>query len=204
MITEPVTGISFESPQAGRAVGVELSVSIQGRIAACTAAKLQQGGYLGDTEVPELLADYKEYVTWAATSQGTSCDFLHYLARRQAGKHGLGVESEVKIMHKLLRGRLNESVFYWSVGSFPSRTMTLYEQYPSVREVCTLLLCPAVYTGGDSIIHVTALNPVAGLVAAEWIRHDISLLENRDEPFVYPFMVDFPCWDSMQHQHFQP
>lgn len=172
-------------------------------IAASTAAHLQRGGYLADTEVKDILSAYNSSLMQLGSPRFVAGDFLHFLAQHQAKKHGIPMEGEIKRMHKLLHGQLNDSVFYWSLGQLPGRALTFYEQCPSLRGICELLLCPSVFAGEENILHVAALNPVAGLVAAEWIRHDYPILEQRDEPFIYLFMMEFLWWDAMQHRHFR-
>ena len=83
-------------------------------------------------------------------------------------------------MQKLLRRRLHDHVHYWSLGLLPSFDQSLYEQFPSLKEVCEILLCPAVFAAEDCIVHVAALNPMAGMVAAEWIRHDALVALDSD------------------------
>lgn len=198
-ITDTITGISFLPPEP--AAGLSAAVSVLESIASCSASHLQQGGYIADTEVMGLLGGYRTHLTGSGTLPANR-DFLAFAAMQQSRRHHVPPEGEVSRMQRLLRQRLHDEVHYWSVGMLPGRVTSLYDHCASLRVACSLLGCPAVLSGDDSIVHVASLNPVSVLVAAAWIRHEIAQSANRDIPFVFPFIVDLATWDSLQQRHF--
>jgi hypothetical protein len=198
-VTDTITGISFLPPEPSS--GLMAAINVLESIAACSVNHLQQGGYMADTEIHGLLQGYHSHLT-SGGSLPACRDFLAYTALHQARKHAVTPEGEVSRMQRVLRQRLHDEVHYWSVGMMPGRPNSLYEPCPSLRVACSLLGCPAVLSGDDSIVHVASLNPVSALVASAWIRHEITHSGQQEPPFVFPFIVDLATWESLQQRHF--
>ncbi|MDA0814289.1 MAG: hypothetical protein O3C21_18100 [Verrucomicrobia bacterium] len=201
MIFEPVTGISFPPPDPGTCATIELGISILEAIANCTAIHLHRGGYLaGEHEKQEVLAAYRSHLAVSAPGAKEN-DFVLFLADYQALKHAIGRDGEIKRIHKILQRQIYERIHYWSLGNLSDPSHALYVQCPSVRVACELLVCPAI-CANDDIVHVAALNPFAGLVAAEWIRNDAGQIRFGEQPFVFLLMVEFAAWTTLHKRHF--
>lgn len=172
------------------------------RIATTTARHLRQGGYLSEQESSVLLAAYPKTLQTASTC---GHDFLLFTAEVQvAKKPSLTVEGEVARMQKVLRGSLNERVHAWSFGPLPGRPSSLYDHCPGLRAVCSALACPAVLAGETSIVHIVSLNPIAALVSAFWIGHELNRLAEGESPFVFCFVAELPAWQLLVQRHFAP
>lgn len=200
MIFEPITGISFSPPAFGASADVELGISLLERVADCTATHLQRSGYLGDKERREILELYSSHLASEPASHSTSRDFLMFLGEDRSQRHAIPRDGEVKRMQKSMRRHLYDRVHYWSLGAMQTAPHLLHERSPSSKVACDLLLCPALCPAND-IVHVAALNPFAGMVAAEWIRQD-GIEGMREEPFVFTIMVDISSWLPLQRRHF--
>ncbi|HYF35826.1 MAG TPA: hypothetical protein VD994_11080 [Prosthecobacter sp.] len=196
MPVEAVTGINVPSPPP--AANISSMFPTLEEIATCCVKHLRAGGYISEAEGKEVLTSY----LCSLTSRNPPKDFLLYTAEVQGAKHSLGIESEVSRMQRLMRGSLHERVHYWTFGPLPGRAASLYDHCPSVREACAVLGCPAVVAGETSIVHVASINPVAALVASALIVHEVSKGDDADAPFVFPFLIDLPGWNSLLHRHF--
>lgn len=196
MPVESITGIAFPgvSPAMG---GAEVQPVLE-RIAGCCLKHLRQGGYVSDDEAVTLLTAYQKSLQPAVRPR----DFIVFVAEAQAARHKVTVEGEVQGMQKLLRHSLNDRVHAWSFGLPPGRATALYEHCPALRPVCAALGCPATLAGETSIVHVASINPVAALVAAFWIDHEVTRVAGGDSPFVFPFLVDMPSWNTLCQRHF--
>lgn len=203
MIFEPVTGISFPPPAPGASASAALGISILEGIASCTSTYLVRGGYLGDEEKVEVLNAYREHIAGLSIPVPMSNDFLIFAAEYQAQKHAIPRDGEIQRMHKTLRQNVYEPVHFWSLGAVPDPSHSLYVQCPALRGACEMLQCPAI-CANDDIVHVAALNPFAGMVAAEWIRHDAALTRFGERPFVFTLMVEFTSWTTLRQRHFDP
>lgn len=170
------------------------------RIAQTTARHLRQGGYLSDQESDSVLAAYPKTLQ---DHTRPAHDFLLFIAEVQSAKKtSLSVEGEVTRMQKVLRGSLNERVHGWSFGTLPGRPTSLYDHCPGLRQVCSALGCPSVLAGETSIVHTVSLNPIAALVTAFWISHELNRQAEGDAPFVFSFVADLPAWQPMIQTHF--
>lgn len=196
MPTEAITGISFPSP-ASTADTAAMNEVLRA-IAECCVNRLREGGYLSENEAKPLLHAYEQNLEW----RNGPPDFLAFTAESQAEKHSLTVDGEVQRMQKLLRGSLHDRVHYWTFGPIPGRAGSLYDVCPSLRAACSALACPAVLAGEDSVMHVASINPVAALVAASWISHEIRNDAEGEAPFVFPFLIDLPAWNLLLQRHF--
>lgn len=203
MNTDPVTGISYQLPPNAAEDRESSCFSLLQSVASATVTHLQQGGYLSDAEIPELLEGYRDHLISTFPPHQLSRDFLIYLANCQAERHSVTSEDEVRRMQKLLRERLRDHVHYWSLGPLPGRSHALSIHYPFLKEVCELLLCPTVFKEEDGIIHVTSLNPIAGIVLAAYIREElIAKAPYDDAPFIFTFVMDYLSWETLQNRHF--
>lgn len=170
------------------------------RIAQTTARHLRQGGYLSDQECAGMLAGYPTAIQEPSRA---SSDFLLYVAEAQAArKNSLSIEGEVARMQKVLRGMLNERVHVWSFGPPPGNPGSLYQHCPGLRPVCSTLGCPSLLAGETNIVHTFSLNPVAALVAAFWISHELNRQAEGDSPFVFSFVAELPVWQPVMQRHF--
>ncbi|WP_038163015.1 hypothetical protein [Verrucomicrobium sp. BvORR106] len=200
-ITANISGLAFLPQEASRQLSAGMGALE--KIASCTASHLQQGGYMTDDEARELLASYRAHLSsGSAQDSPTITDFLAFAARTQSKIHELTAEGEVARMQKVLRHRLHEHVHYWSVGPLPGRPKSLYEHSPALRIACSLLGCPSVLAGETSIVHIASLNPMSAVVAADWIRHEMTAGGQADAPFIFSFIVDLPLWEGLVQRHF--
>lgn len=198
MPTETITGITFPSLPPTAALETSEIQPVLKEIAECCVKHLRQGGYLSEAEAKPLLTEYNQGLGYRIGPP----DFLAFAAECQAEKHSLTVDGEVQRMQKLLRASLQDRVHYWTFGPIPGRAGSLYDQCPSLRAACSALGCPAVMAGEDSVMHVASINPVAALVAAAWIGHELSQIEDSDMPFVFPFLIDLTAWNVLLQRHF--
>jgi hypothetical protein len=172
------------------------------QIASCTASHLQKGGYMTDTEASEILANYRKHLE-GDPAENAPRDFLAFTAGHQAQRHSVSPDGEVTRMQRLLRHRLHNQVHYWSLGPLPGRPGSLYEHCQALRIACRLLGCPAVISGEPSIVHLASLNPLAAVVAADWIRQELVSVGHGDAPFIFSFIVDLPTWETLRQRHFE-
>ena len=200
MPNEPITGITF--PKSATDCDENASLKVLDAIATCCTRHLQQGGYLSDVEAKRLMISYRAMLATRPQTKHASMDFLAFIADAQAEVHALQSDAEIARMQRLLRRSLNDRVHYWSVGPLPGRAGSLYEQFPQMRAICSALGCPGVIAGEESVMHVASINPVAALVAASWICHESSSSSHGDAPFVFPFLVDAPTWNTLLQRHF--
>jgi hypothetical protein len=196
MPVEAITGIQIPPPPAAANPGAMLPALEE--IATCCVKHLRSGGYVTEAEGKEMLTAY----LCALTSRNPPRDFLLFTAEMQAEKHSLTVESEVTRMQKVLRGCLHDRVHFWSFGPLPGRASSVYDLCAPLRDVCSVLGCPAVIAGETSVMHVASINPVAALVAASFITREIMKDQDTDGPFVFPFLVDLAAWNVMLQRHF--
>ena len=196
-----ISGLAFLPQEpAGRLVA---GMGALEKIASCTASHLQQAGYMTDVEAVEILGRYRSHLSPAHAGESPlTRDFLAFTAGIQAKKHELTAEGEVSRMQKVLRHRLHDKVHYWSVGALPGRPKSLYDHCPALRVACEMLGCPAVLAGESSIVHVASLNPLSAVVASDWIRHEMTSAGQAEAPFIFPFIVDYPIWESLVQRHF--
>lgn len=196
MPIEAITGVSFPSPLP--AAGASAMLPLLEEIATCCVKHLRAGGYISESEGKELLTAY----LCSLTSRNPPQDFVSFTAEFQAQKHSISVDAEVTRMQKLLRRGLHEQVHFWTFGPLPGRAASLYEHCPPLREVCALLGCPAVIAGETSVMHVASINPVSALVASSLISHQLTVDEEAEAPFVFPFLIDLPVWNMLLQRHF--
>ena len=197
MPTEKITGISFPAKFTASDIGPRLAVL--GAVASCCAQHLLDGGYFSVDEEAAMLKAYK--IRMEASDPP---DFLLFTAEALAKKHALTVEGEILRMQTMLvlRWRLSDRLHCWTFGVLPGRATSLYDHSASLRSTCSLLGCPAVLAGDSSVIHVASINPVAVLTAAAWIGHELTSQSGGESPFVFPFMVDLPAWNTLLQRHF--
>lgn len=177
--------------------------SVVDAVASSCARYLREGGYLSDEEETSILHAYRARHGTVKLSHGPPVDFLAFTAATQAQKHDLEAEDEVRRMQKLLRARVSDRIHTWTFGPLPGRVGTLYDDCPSLRTCCSLLVCPATLVG-EAVVHVASINPVAVLAAAKWVTHELGERSGGETPFVFPFMIDLPAWTQLVNSHFSP
>ena len=203
MVTEPITRISFEPTAPQASPDLNQGHLILQEVAATTAVRLEKGGFLSQEESEDFWKAYCAFCRSSCDSQDYSRDFLIFAAHRYAEIHSIAPDDSIHRMQKMLWEQLQEALHYWSLGSLPGGSRDLFEKYPSIESASMLLLCPVFAAGEDSIIHVAALNPIAGLVTAEWVRHELRSGPSSEESFLFTFAVGFPAWINLQQMLFQ-
>ena len=196
MPSETITGILF--PQKVATSDQEAIVEVLKRIAICCSEYLVEGGYLEKNEIESYQSEY-----FSRLKQGSGLvDFIAFLAESKVQNHLLTLELEVSTIQQILNERLSGSVYYWDFGPMPGRQSILYDTLPAVMRICEGLRCTATDAGDVGILHVASINPIAALVASAWITHEVTQNSVGEQPFVFTFMVGFPVWSMLLHQHF--
>ena len=175
--------------------------SVVDAVASSCARYLREGGYLSDDEETSILSDYRARHAKDPSRRGTKVDFLAFTAEAMARKHSVDAEDEVRRMQKLLRARVADRIHTWTFGVLPGRVGSIYDDCPSLRTCCSLLVCPATQVG-EAIVHVSSINPVAVLAAAKWVTHALGEHAGGEIPFVFPFMIDLNSWTKLVNAHF--
>jgi hypothetical protein len=174
--------------------------SVQDAVASSCARYLREDGYLADQQEEPLLKSYRASLD-SNSLRGPHQDFLLFVAEAQSREHSVSPEDEIRRMQKVLKARLSDRVHSWTFGLIPGRTTSLYEHCASLRKCCAQLVCPAVLAG-ETVVHVTSINPVAVLATAKWITHELTVQGGGDAPFVFPFMIELSSWTTLVERHF--
>ncbi len=196
MPSETITGILF--PQKVVTSDHEAIVDVLKRIAICCSEYLVEGGYLLKNETEGYQSEYLSYLKKGSVP----VDFIAFLAEAKVKDHSLSLESEVSKIQQILNERLSGSVYCWDFGPMPGKQSLLYETHPEVMRICERLRCTATDAGDPGILHIASINPISALVASAWIAHEVTQNSVHEQPFVFTFMVSFPVWTMLLHQHF--
>lgn len=197
MPVEQTTGIEF--PSAVETAGNSSKIQVLQAIALFNIKHLLAGGYLNNSDQEAYQQDYL-----SSLKPGTlSTDFIAFLAARKAHENSVAIDVEIHKIQTVLREHVGNSVFYWDFGHMRGGVTPLFVAHPPLKAICELLECLITPSSDLSILHVVSINPISVLIASSWIKHQLSIEETAEIPFIFPFMIDFQTWNVLSHQTFK-
>ena len=79
---------------------------------------------------------------------------------------------------------------------------SLYEGYPSIREVCRLLMCPVVQAHEADFVTLASVNPYTAALAGKVVTGVVER-ETGKKPFVFLLTTDASAWNWLLEKHFE-